>query len=205
MPGLRRMRQYAIALSCSMTMAAWLPISVQAADVRGAWTFDPQVLMARSDAVIARAPDASLDALFQAVLAAAHRPDELQAMCALFDPRAPRDLGAINRAAQQFGAPSRRRFERATDLLLAAADTSAPQPYDPALAQRALRQSAIASAMLHDGFVAAINGQGSDPVSQRARCAALRQLLDTVSLRPRAERAMITRLLMREGMARVER
>ena len=185
-------------------LACLLPLAAGAKQ-RETWTFDPQQLMARSAAVIERTPDATLDTLFQSVAEAARQPQELQAMCALFDPRARRDLGAINQAALQFGGRSQRNFQRATDALLAASRASPVQPYDPELAMRALRQAAVASAMLYDGFVAAINGQGSDPASQQARCRALRQLLDTVSMRPLNERAMVTRLLMREGLRRIDR
>ena len=183
---------------------ALLPCASVAAD-RATWTFDPQLLLERSEAVIERAPDASLDQLFQSVAEAARRPQELSAMCALFDPQARRDLAAINRTAQRFGDASQRRFQRATDVLLQTAQAAPPQPYDPQLAQRALRQAAVTSAMLYDGFVAGLNGEGSDAASQQARCRALRQLLDTVSMRPLGERAMITRLLMREGLQRIER
>lgn len=172
---------------------------------REAWTFDPQRLLARSEAVITRTPDATLDRLFQSVATAARQPAELQAMCALFDPAARRDLAAINRTALRFGEPSQRSFQQATDALLRASEDAPVQPYDAALAHRALRQAAVASAMLYDGFVAAINSTGSDAASQQARCRALRQLLDTVSMRPLGERAMITRLLMREGLRRIER
>jgi hypothetical protein len=172
---------------------------------RETWTFDPQELLARSDAVIVRTPDATLDRLFQAVAEAARKPQELQAMCALFEPEARRDLAAINGIALGFSDDSQRRFQQATDALLAASRDSPPQPYDAALAQRALRQAAVAAAMLHDGFVAALNSERSDPPSRRARCRALRQLLDAVSMRPLNERAMITRLLMREGLRRLER
>ena len=183
---------------------ALLPCASVAAD-RATWTFDPQLLLERSEAVIERAPDASLDQLFQSVAEAARRPQELSAMCALFDPQARRDLAAINRTALRFGDASQRRFQQATDALLRAAQAAPPQPYDPQLAQRALRQAAVTSAMLYDGFVAGLNGEGSDAASQQARCRALRQLLDTVSMRPLGERAMITRLLMREGLQRIER
>ena len=172
------------------------------AAAREAWTFDPQLLLARSAAVIARAPDATLDRLFQSVAIAARRPAELQAMCALFDPAARRDLAAINSTALRFGEDSQRNFQQATDALLRAAEDSPRQPYDEALAQRALRQAAVASAMLYDGFVAAINSPHGDAASQQARCRALRQLLDTVSMRSLNERAMVTRLLMREGLRR---
>lgn len=195
-------------MSCRLrtlvVLLALLPCAVGAAD-RAHWTFDPQQLLARSEAVIERAPDASLDQLFQSVAEAARSPQELSAMCALFDPQARRDLAAINRTALRFGDASQRRFQQATDALLQTAQAAPPQPYDPQLAQRALRQAAVTAAMLYDGFVAGLNGAGSDAVSQQARCRSLRQLLDIVSMRPLGERAMITRLLMREGLQRIER
>jgi hypothetical protein len=190
----------------ALSIACLLACAGAAAGTRSSgWTFDPQELMARSEAVIVRTPDASLDHLFQAVAEAARQPRELQAMCAVFDPRARRDLGALNRIALGFGTGSQRNFQRATDVLLQASRDAPPQPYDAQLAQRALRQATVASAMLYDGFVAAINSPDSDTASQQARCRALRQLLDTVSMRPLNERAMITRLLMREGLRRIER
>lgn len=185
--------------------SAFASQAVCAASGPSRWTFDPQVLLARSEAVIVRTPDATLDQLFQAVAEAARQPRELQAMCAVFDPRAHRDLGALNQVALRFGNASQRNFQRATEAVLQASRGAPPQPYDAQLAQRALRQAAVASAMLYDGFVAAINSAGSDAASQQARCRALRQLLDTVSMRPLPERAMITRLLMREGLRRIER
>ncbi len=197
-------------LRFALVLACLLPAAT-AAVAREAWTFDPQALMAHSEAVIARSPDATLDLLFQAVVEAARQPRELQAMCSVFDPRAQRDLAAVNRIALRLGPASQRRFRHATEALLEAARSAPPQPYDPQLAQRALRQAAVAAAMLYDGFVAAMNGierigtGRDDPSSRHARCRALRQLLDTVSMRPLNERAMITRLLMREGLGRIER
>ena len=199
---LARMRPRLIA--CLFALALVAP-PARAGDAAAArWTFDPQLLLARSEAVIVHAPDASLDQLFQAVAEAARAPGERRAMCALFEPRARRDLAAINHAALQFGSASQRRFQSATDALLAAADGPV-QPWDRALAERALRQAAVTAAMLHDGFVAALNGQGSDAASRQARCRALHQLLDALSMRPMRERAMVTRLLMREGLRRIDR
>ncbi len=192
-------------LACFLVLAPTLSIRAQP---RAGWTFDPAELLARSDAVIERAPDASLDRLFQAVVESARRPAELQAMCAVFEPDAARDLAALNRVALTFAPASQQRFQRTTEHVLAASEDAPRQPYDAALAQRALRQAAVQAAMLYDGFVAAIDGieQGrGDPASRAARCRALRQLLDTVSMRPLNERAMITRLLMREGLRRIER
>lgn len=192
-------------LACLLAFA--LPFAAHAA-ARDAWTFDPAELLARSDAVISRTPDASLDRLFQAVAESAREPAELQAMCAVFEPDARRDLAALNRIALGFAPASQRRFQRATEHVLAASEDAPRQPYDDALARRALRQAAVAAAMLYDGFVAAVNSieqQRSDAATRQARCRALRQLLDTVSMRPLNERAMITRLLMREGLRHIER
>ena len=186
-------------------LLACLPSAGGAAARGTSWTFDPQELMARSEAVIVRTPDATLDRLFQAVAEAARQPRELRAMCALFNPSARRDLGALNQAALRFSDASQRNFQNATNAVLLASRNAPAQPYDAQLAQRALRQAAVASAMLYDGFVAAINSPETDAASQQARCRALRQLLDTVSMRPLNERAMITRLLMREGLRRIER
>ena len=198
-----RLRAFAFALlvTCAMPLASAAGRNAAPAQ----WTFDPQELMARSEAVIVRTPDATLDRLFQAVAEAARQPRELRAMCALFNPSARRDLGALNQAALRFSDASQRNFQNATDAVLLASRNAPAQPYDAQLAQRALRQAAVASAMLYDGFVAAINSPETDAASQQARCRALRQLLDTVSMRPLNERAMITRLLMREGLRRIER
>ena len=199
---LLRFAAVVVLVACACAPA---PASAREVAREPAWTFDPQELMARSEAVIVRTPDATLDHLFQAVAEAARQPRELQAMCALFNPSARRDLGTLNQAALRFSNGSQRNFQHATEAVLAASRDAPAQPYDAQLAQRALRQAAVASAMLYDGFVAAINSPDSDIASQQARCRALRQLLDTVSMRPLPERAMITRLLMREGLRRIER
>lgn len=169
------------------------------------WAFDPQLLMHSGEAVIERASDASVDRLFQAVAMAARQPQELQMMCAVFDPRAQRDLAALNRVASGMSESSQRNFQRATEVMLRESRTAGPQHYEAEHAKRALRQAAVTAAMLFDGFPAAINNPNSDPASQRARCRALRQLLDAISMRSLSERAMITRLLMREGLRRIER
>lgn len=169
------------------------------------WTFDPQLLLARSDTVMRKAPESAIDDLFQAVRHASTKPEELALMCAFFDPGSRHDLAAVNQAALQFSPDSQRRFQRATDRLLQVHEQDPDQPYDDAVARQSLRQAAVAAGMLFEGFVAAIQSEGRDAASRRARCRALSQLLGTVSMRPRNERVMITRLLMREGLRRIER
>ncbi len=169
------------------------------------WTFDPQLLLARSDTVMRKAPESAIDDLFQAVRHASTNPEELALMCAFFDPGSRHDLAAVNQAALQFSPDSQRRFQRATDRLLQMHEQDPDQPYDDAVARQSLRQAAVAAGMLFEGFVAAIQSEGRDAASRQARCRALNQLLGTVSMRPRKERVMITRLLMREGLRRIER
>lgn len=187
-------------------LLAWLLLAGHASAAGDdAWTFDPEVLLARSEQAIGNASDAAIDRLFQAVWRSAQAPAEMAAMCAFFAPDARRDLAAINRAAARFSPASQRRFQQATDGLLRSAQQAPPQPYAPDLAMHALKQAAVTAAMLHDGFIAGISASGSDAASQRARCRSLRLLLGTVSMRPPEERAMITRLLMREGLRRLQR
>lgn len=193
-----------VASFAALLLFAAAPLHAQARQ-SGGWTFDPNELMARSTQVIERTPDVPLDGLFQAVAESARRPAELQAMCALFDPDARRDLASLNQVALGFSGASQRRFQHATERVLHASGDAPRQPYDDAVAQRALRQAAVATAMLYDGFVAAVNSERRDAASRQARCRALRQLLDTVSMRPLDQRAMITRLLMREGLRHVQR
>ncbi|PZO64537.1 MAG: hypothetical protein DI635_05730 [Pseudoxanthomonas suwonensis] len=169
------------------------------------WTFDPQLLLARSDTVMRKAPESAIDDLFQAVRHASTKPEEMALMCAFFDPGSRHDLAAVNQAALQFSPDSQRRFQRATDRLLQVHEQEPDQPYDDAVARQSLRQAAVAAGMLFEGFVAAIQSEGRDAASRQARCRALNQLLGTVSMRPRNERVMITRLLMREGLRRIER
>ena len=169
------------------------------------WTFDPQLLLARSDTVMRKAPESAIDDLFQAVRHASTKPEEMALMCAFFDPGSRHDLAAVNQAALQFSPDSQRRFQRATDRLLQVHEQEPDQPYDDAVARQSLRQAAVAAGMLFEGFVPAIQSEGRDAASRQARCRALNQLLGTVSMRPRNERVMITRLLMREGLRRIER
>lgn len=152
-----------------------------------------------------KAPDPAIDQLFQAVRHASTKPDELALMCGFFDPGSQRDLAAVNQAALQFSHDSQRRFQHATDRLLQVREQAPDQPYDDVLARQSLRQAAVAAGMLFEGFVAGIQAEGRDAASRQARCRALNQLLGTVSMRPLKERAMITRLLMQEGLRRIER
>lgn len=168
------------------------------------WGIDPGVLAASGSDVLRRAPDGEVDALFQAVHAAARDDDEAQAMCALFEPDADRSLDGLNAAASRLGPASRDRFATAMANALVAAMQSPPQAFDAAAARQSLKSTGVTAAILHEGFVGGLNATGTDPAARSARCQSLRWLLDAMQSRPPAERAAMTRLLLDEGLARLD-
>lgn len=166
----------------------------------GSWTFDPSALVQGGDDIVRRAPDGQIDALFQALHASAGIPVEAGAICGLFAPDADRSLGGIGSAMSRLGPASRDRFAGALADMLLSAGSGPAQPFDPAMANKALKTAAVTAAIRNDGFVAALNGQGQDAASQQGRCKALGWLLDAAALQPLGERAAMTRLLMRQGL-----
>ncbi|MDR0184522.1 hypothetical protein [Lysobacter arvi] len=161
----------------------------------GGWSFDPGALVADGRELLMRAPDASIDGLFQAVHASARSPQDARTLCTLFDPDAPRSLEGYNRIATQLSEPSRVRFANAaTDFFIAAAQ-SPRQPYDAALATQALKAAGVRAALLNDGFLAGLSGGDHD-----ARCRSVGWLIDAMASRPVAERASVMRLLLSQGI-----
>lgn len=167
---------------------------------QGGWSFDPAALVQGGDDIVQRAPDAQIDALFQAVHGAARVPTEAAAMCTLFAPDADRSLTGLSAAISRLGPASRERFAGALADILLSGSSSPAQPFDAAAANQALKAAAVTAAIRNDGFVAALNGQGTDAASQQGRCNALRWLLDAAALQPLDKRAAMTRLLMRQGL-----
>ncbi|WP_158983206.1 hypothetical protein [Lysobacter panacisoli] len=159
------------------------------------WGFDPGALMGDGRELLLRAPDASVDGLFQAVHASARSPQDSRVLCELFDPSAERSLEGYNGLAAQLSEDSRIRFaDAATEFFLAAAQ-SPRQPYDAAFAQQALKAAGVRAALLNDGFVAGLNG-----TDHTARCRSVGWLLDSLQSRPAAERASVMRLLLSQGL-----
>ncbi len=160
------------------------------------WGFDPSVLVADGRSLLQRAPDTAVDGLFQAVHTSARDPADAQVMCALFDPAADRSLEGLNSAASRLGEQSRLRFADAAVNVFVAAAQSPPQPFDRAQATQWLKAAGVRASLLHDGFVAGLNGG-----DHAARCNSVGALLDVLAQRPVAERAAVTRLLLGEGLA----
>ena len=168
-----------------------------------AWSFDPAVFAADSRTLLRRAPDASVDGLFQAVHAASRVPADAEVLCALFEPHADRSLESLNAAAARLSPGSQDRLLLATADVLLAASQSPPQPFDAGAARQALKSNLARAAILHDGFAAGLAAEGTDAASRDARCGAFAAMLDVLQARPVAERAQVTRLLLDEGLLRI--
>ncbi|MEG3193206.1 hypothetical protein [Lysobacter sp. D1-1-M9] len=190
-----------LSLSCCAGAAVAQP---QAAPLQGvpaqdrplqSWGFDPALLAADGEVLLRRAPDAAVDRLFQAVHRSAQRPDEAQALCALFDPQADRSLAGLNATASRLGPASRQDFANALAEVFIGAAQHPPQPYDEPAARQALKAAGVRAALINDGFAAGLNGSAQD-----ARCRSLGWLLEQLHGRPLAERAAVTRLLLGEGL-----
>jgi hypothetical protein len=172
-----------------------LPAAPTFAQDVGDWGFDPGALVADGRELLMRAPDSSIDGLFNAVHESARSPQDSRTLCALFDPDAERSLEGYNRVASQLSDESRLRFANAvTDIFVSAAQ-SPRQPYDANLATQALKAAGVRAAFLNDGFTAGLNGTDHD-----ARCRSVGWLMDAMKSRPLAERASVMRLLLSQGM-----
>ena len=82
-------------------LAAGAASAQQPASAIEQWGFDPSVLVADGTELLARAPDAEIDALFQAVHAGSRDPADAQVMCRLLDPAADRSLAGLNAIASR--------------------------------------------------------------------------------------------------------
>lgn len=164
---------------------------------------DPAAVMATGSDVLRRAPAPEIDALFQAVLQASREPAEARALCALFEPDAPRDLAAFQRAVDRLGPASRERFASAFTGIALGGLQGTPQPFDAAAAQQVLRSAAVTATLLHDGFMLGLTATGTDAASRESRCRAFRQMVDVLKDQPRPQRVLATRWLLDEGLTLV--
>lgn len=166
---------------------------------------DVDALLGEAGGVLMRAPDSSLDGLFQAVHASAQIPKEAQTMCRLLEPDADRSLEAIGRAANRLGPASRDRFVAAIAEIATTGVQNPPQPYDPVAARQVLKSAGVTATLLHDGFLAGLTATGNDRASHDARCRSMGWMLDALKDVPLAQRAAATRLLLNEGLTLLAR
>ncbi len=161
--------------------------------------FDPGALMGEVQDVLVRTPDAQIDGLFHALHGSMRQPQEAEAICGLFDADADRGINALNEVATRLSGASRQRFVDSIANVVVAGLQGQPQAYDQADAAQALRANGARAAMLHDGFSAGL----SSGASRDARCRSLGQMLDVLADRPQPERAMVTRLLLDQGLRQI--
>lgn len=180
------------ALPLVLALVSPLPATAQSLQD---WGFDPSVLMADGRDLVMRAPDASVDGLFQAVHASAQSPRDADALCALFDPGAERSLEGYNDIASRLSENSRVRFADAVSAFFLTAAQSPRQSFDATRAGQSLKAAGVRAAILNDGFLAGLNGN-----EHTARCRSVGWLLDALQAQPVAERASVMRLLLSQGL-----
>lgn len=162
-------------------------------------------LVTQTDALLRSASVDSLDGLFQSVHAVSTSPDDAAKVCrALASPdRGNGDTWLL--LAQELSAANRDRLTRAIGEVALSAWLGQPAPFDEQGARKSLRQAGVRAAILNDGFSAsALSADGatgtSDAELETLRCRSLGWLLDAVASQPAAERAAITRLMLRDGI-----
>jgi hypothetical protein len=180
-----------------LVIAVALPAAAHAQ--QGLEDFDPGALMGEVQDVLVRTPDAQIDGLFQALHGSMRQPQEADAICGLFDADANRGIDGLNDVATRLSGASRQRFVDSIANVLVAGLQGQRQAYDQAAAAQALRANGARAAMLHDGFSAGL----STGASRDARCRSLGQMLDVLADRPQPERAMVTRLLLDQGLRQI--
>lgn len=169
---------------------------------------DRAQLGVQADALLRSASTESLDALFQSVHGLMKSPtDSLQVCRALAsDARGSADTWVA--LAQGLSDANRDALTGALAEVALSGWQGTPMPFDDAAARRQLVQAGVRAAMLNEGFSASALGSAAtpdadaDPAQREAqRCRSLGWLLDAVASQPRGERAAITRLLLRDGIA----
>src|SRR5690606_13636673 len=187
----------ACALACAL--AAPPPAAAQHYEIDLS-RIDPAAVIALGDDVLLRAPDAAIDRLFSAVHASAGSERESAALCALFEPDAPRDIAAFQRAVDGLGDASRERFARAFTGIALSGLEGTPQAYDPQHARQVLKSAAVSATLLHEGFMQGL-AAGDDPAGREARCRSFRWLVGVLHGLPASDRVAATRWLLREGLS----
>lgn len=164
---------------------------------------DPAAIMASANDTLMRAPDGSIDELFQALHTASRTPRDADTLCGLFDPQADRSAQALMAAAQNLGPDSRQRFSTALINIAATGLQNPRQAYDARAAKQTLKSAGTTAMLLHDGFSAGLSADGNDAAGRQARCRSFGWLLDALKELPVEQRAAAMRLLLNEGLARL--
>ena len=163
-------------------------------------------LATQADALLRSASEQSIDCLFQSVHGLSKTPGDSARLCrALASP----DRGSADTwlaLAQQISPGNRDALTGALGDVALSGWQGSPAAFNEEDARKSLRQAGVRAAMLNEGFSAsALSGNDGEVAdgdeADALRCRSLGWLLDAVASQPRAERAAITRLLLRDGMA----
>lgn len=165
-------------------------------------------LASQADTLLRSASNEALDSLFKSVHAVSTSPTDSAQVCrALASP----DRGSADTwltLAQGLSGDNRDRLTSALGEIALSGWQGRPSPFDENAARTSLRQAGVRAAMLNDGFSAsALSMEGASEASEAEmealRCQSLGWLMDAVASQPLDERAAITRLLLRDGLASV--
>lgn len=165
-------------------------------------------LAVQADTLLRSASNEALDSLFKSVHAISTSPDDSAKACRAL---ASTDRGSADTwlaLAQDLSGDNRDRLTSALGEVALSGWQGRPSPFDENAARKSLRQAGVRAAMLNDGFSgSALSMDGSNATSEAEmeslRCKSLGWLLDAVASQPLDERAAITRLLLRDGLASV--
>ncbi len=160
-------------------------------------------LTAQADALLRSASEDALDRLFSSVHGLSRSDADANRLCrALASPsRGSADTWLA--LAQEIAPEHRDALTGALAEVALSGWQGQPMAFDETAARKSLRQAGVRAALLNEGFsAAALAADGpSDEEADAVRCQSLRWLLDAVATQPASERAAITRLLLRDGVA----
>lgn len=161
-------------------------------------------LAAQADVLLRSASERSLDDLFQSVHGLSKSPQDSARLCrALASP----ERGSADtwlRLAQEIAPAHRDALSGALGDIALSGWRGQPAAFNEDDARKSLRQAGVRAALLNEGFSASTLSAVADTQDAQAdalRCRSLGWLLDAVATQPRGERAAITRLLLRDGVA----
>lgn len=162
-------------------------------------------LASQADALLRSASDESLDSLFQSVHAVSKTPGDAEQVCRALASNQRGSADTWLALAQGLSSANRDELTSALGEIALSGWQGKPSSFDENAARTSLRQAGVRAAMLNEGFSASAlaNDDASQAELEAMRCQSLGWLLDAVATQPTTERAAITRLLMRDGIASI--
>lgn len=190
-----------LAMLLTTTMCFAVAPTVSLAQTRGE-------LASQADSLLRSASNDALDSLFQSVHAVSRSPDDAGKVCRALASSERGSADTWLALAQDLSSDNRDRLTGALGEVALSGWQGSPAPFDEKAARTSLRQAGVRAAMLNDGFSASAlsvdgSADGNEAEMEALRCRSLGWLLDAVAGQPLDERAAITRLLLRDGLASV--